>query len=232
MIAISHSTARDLAATFDIPADQIDVAVPGVDPRFKPLPPAEVADFRVRAGLPERFLLFVGTLEPRKNLPVLLRAYAHCRLRTGRRCRWCWPGAKAGCSTTSSAPSRKHDLGDSVILPGYVSADDLPLWYNAAETLVYPSVFEGFGLPVVEALACGTPALVSDVSSLPEAAGDGGLRLPPDDVAAWTGALRRAMHDAAWRADAGAARAAPRGDIHLGTYRRADGRQLPPRAGP
>ena len=86
-----------------------------------------------------------------------------------------------------------HDLADTVHLPGYVPAEELPLWYNAAETLVYPSVYEGFGLPVVEALACGTPVLVSDVSSLPEAAGDAGWCLPPNDVDAWTAALRRAI---------------------------------------
>jgi glycosyltransferase involved in cell wall biosynthesis len=68
----------------------------------------------------------------------------------------------------------KHGLGDVVHLTGYLPAEELPLWYNAAEAFVYPSVFEGFGLPVVEALACGTPVLVSDVSSLPQAAGDAG----------------------------------------------------------
>jgi glycosyltransferase involved in cell wall biosynthesis len=97
-----------------------------------------------------------------------------------------------------------HDLGDTVLRPGYLPADELPWWYNAAEVLVYPSVYEGFGLPVLEALACGTPALVSDVSSLPEAIGEGGLRLPPDDVVAWAEALRRALGDPAWRAEASA----------------------------
>jgi glycosyltransferase involved in cell wall biosynthesis len=95
-----------------------------------------------------------------------------------------------------------YGLAESVVFPGYVPADDLARWYNAAEAFVYPSVFEGFGLPVVEAQACGTPVLVSDVSSLPEAAGDAGYRLPPDDVDAWAAALVHVGHDPAWRAEA------------------------------
>jgi glycosyltransferase involved in cell wall biosynthesis len=97
----------------------------------------------------------------------------------------------------------QHDLAATVHSPGYIPADDLPLWYNAAEAFVYPSIFEGFGLPVIEAMACGTPALVSNASSLPEAAGDAGWLLPPDDVDAWADALARVWNDAAWRASAG-----------------------------
>lgn len=93
-------------------------------------------------------------------------------------------------------------LGQQVRLPGYVADAALPLWYNAAAVLVVPSVYEGWGLPVIEALACGTPVVVSDVSSLPEAAGEAGLRLPPDDAPAWTEALRRALEDEQWRAEA------------------------------
>jgi glycosyltransferase involved in cell wall biosynthesis len=201
VIAISRSTARDLIETFGISPDKIDVAVPGVGAGFEPLPAPDVAAFRVRKGLPERFLLFLGTLEPRKNLPVLLRAYA--RLPAADRIHLILAGGKGWMFDEIFRAVETHGLADRVHFPGYVPAEELPLWYNAAEALVYPSVFEGFGLPVVEALACGTPVLVSDVSSLPEAAGDTGYRLPPDDVDAWTAALAHVIRDPAWRAEAG-----------------------------
>ncbi len=204
VIAISQSTARDLTATFGISPQKIDVAVPGVDPVFAPLPRDQVEAFRTRAGLPERFLLFLGTLEPRKNLPLLLRAYAQLPAADRAAVPLVLAGGRGWMVDEIFATIAACDLEQQVILPGYVAAEDLPLWYNAAETFVYPSVFEGFGLPVVEALACGTPALVSDASSLPEAAGDAGVCLPPDDADAWTDALARAIHDASWRAEVSA----------------------------
>lgn len=204
VIAISQSTARDLVQTFGLPPERIDVAVPGVGEQFRPLPHAEVAAFRARKGLPDRFLLFVGTLEPRKNLPMLLRAYAQLPAPQRQRVPLVLAGARGWMDDALAATIAAHDLADTVLLPGYLPADELPWWYNAAEALVYPSVYEGFGLPVLEALACGTPALVSDVSSLPEAVGEGGLRLPPDDVNAWAEALGRALSDLAWRAEASA----------------------------
>lgn len=203
VIAISRSTAADLTATLGIPPERIDVAVPGVGEAFQPLPRAEVEAFRARAGLPERFLLYLGTLEPRKNLPLLLRAYAALPASDRAAVPLVLAGGRGWMMDEIERALDEHDLRGSVHLPGYVPAEDLPLWYNAAEALVYPSLFEGFGLPVIEALACGTPALVADTSSLPEAVGDTGLRLPPEDAAAWTEALARALHDAAWRAEAG-----------------------------
>lgn len=201
VIAISHSTARDLTATLGIAPDKIDVAAPGVGSQFGPLPPADVATFRQNKGLPDRFLLFVGTLEPRKNLPMLLRAYA--RLPVQDRVPLVLAGGTGWMADDIFRTIDALDLGDFVRLPGYLPADELPWWYNAAEVLVYPSVFEGFGIPVVEALACGTPVLASNVSSLPEAAGDAGVCLPPDDVEAWAGALAHALHDQRWRSEAG-----------------------------
>jgi glycosyltransferase involved in cell wall biosynthesis len=203
VIAISHSTARDLAKTFHIPPGKIDVAVPGVGEQFAPQPAPEVTAFRARKGLPGRFLLFLGTLEPRKNLPMLLRAYAQLPAVDRAAVHLVLAGSKGWMTGEIFRTVETHELADTVHFPGYVPPDELPLWYNAAEAFVYPSVFEGFGLPVVEALACGTPVLVSDVSSLPEAAGDTGYCLPPDNVEAWTEALAHVIHDPVWREDAG-----------------------------
>lgn len=203
VIAISRSTAADLTATFGLSPERIDVAVPGVDEAFHPLPRAEIEAFRARAGLPDRFLLYLGTLEPRKNLPLLLRAYAALPASDRSAAPLVLAGARGWMVDAIDRALDEHDLRGSVRLPGYVPAQDLPLWYNAAEALVYPSLFEGFGLPVIEAMACGIPALVADTSSLPEAVGDMGVCLPPDDAAAWTNALAHTLHDTVWRAEAG-----------------------------
>ncbi|WP_162909231.1 glycosyltransferase family 4 protein [Aggregatilinea lenta] len=204
VIAISESTARDVADHFGLPRAKIDVALPGVTERFHPLPADEVAAFRQRAGLPDRFLLFVGTLEPRKNVPVLLRAYAQIPPADRAAVHLVLAGGKGWMYDEIFQTIEQHGLGETVHLPGYLDDADLPLWYNAADALVYPSVFEGFGLPVIEAMACATPVLVSESSSLPEAAGDTGFLLPPDDPAAWADALARVISDPVWRADAGA----------------------------
>ncbi|MFN8450879.1 MAG: glycosyltransferase family 1 protein [Anaerolineae bacterium] len=160
-----------------------------------PCPPTRSPRFAQQNNLPERFWLFVGTLEPRKNLTTLIDAYAALPekplLVIG--------GGKGWDYEPIFAAVERHGLGDSVRFAGFIPADDLPIWYNCAEAFVYPSVFEGFGMPVLEAMACGTPVIVSDASSLPEVAGDAGLCVPPNDVQAWTAALRRAWDDAAWR---------------------------------
>jgi glycosyltransferase involved in cell wall biosynthesis len=201
VIAISDSTARDLAATFGLPRDKIDLATGAHDPAaFRPLPKAQVEAFRARMGLPERFWLFVGTLEPRKNLPTLLRAYA--ALPPDARIPLVLAGAKGWDYAAIFATLEQLGLGDAVRFPGFIPAETLPLWYNSAETFIYPSIFEGFGLPVLEALACGTPAIISDASSLPEAGGEAALKVSPLDAEAWAAALHRAHHDAAWRAEA------------------------------
>jgi glycosyltransferase involved in cell wall biosynthesis len=201
VIAISGSTARDVAESFGIPADKIDVAVPGYDTQaFRPLPPEQVAAFRARAGLPDRFWLFLGTLEPRKNLVTLIEAYAALPKRE--RLPLILAGGKGWDYHDIFAAVERYNLVSEVTFPGYLPIEDLPLWYNSAEGFIYPSVFEGFGLPVLEAMACGTPVMVSDVSSLPEVVRDAGVRLPPRDIAAWTEALRRAYQDADWRAEA------------------------------
>ncbi len=229
VIAISQSTADDVFRLLGVPRDRIDVALPGVRDHFRPLPAVAVAAFRRAQGLPARFLLHLGTLEPRKNLPVLLQAYAGLPAAQRAEIPLVLVGGQGWGLDEIRATITALRLGNSVRLAGYAPDDDLPLWYNAAAALAVPSVYEGWGLPVVEALACGTPVLVSDVSSLPEAAGDAGLRLPPADIAAWTEALRRALADDEWRAEArskGLAHAAPftwqaTARVHVASYRRA-----------
>lgn len=199
VIAISRSTADDLTHTLGVPANKIDVAAPGYDPaRFQPLPAEQIAAFRHDHDLPERFWLFVGTLEPRKNLPTLIEAYAALPQKPP----LIIGGGRGWDYAPIFAAVERHGLEDSVRFVGFIPPEALPIWYNCAEAFVYPSVFEGFGMPVLEAMACGTPVIVSDASSLPEVAGEAGLCVPPHDVSAWSAALRRAWEDASWRDEA------------------------------
>ncbi len=201
VIAISHSTARDVVASLGIPVEKVDVAAPGYDAALcRPLSPAAVAEFRQRRSLPERFWFYMGTLEPRKNLVTLLEAYA--ALPAAERLPLLLGGGKGWLYDEIFATIERHSLGENVRWLGFLPAEELPLWYNSAEVFLFPSVFEGFGLPVLEAMACGTPVVVSAASSLPEVAGSAGLCLPPHDIAAWTQALHHVRHDAHWREQA------------------------------
>lgn len=198
VIAISESTARDLTDAMGIPAKKIDVTPLSYDAaRYAPLPDEQVRSFRQNNNLPERFWLFLGTLEPRKNLPVLLEAYA--KLRDDERLPLVIAGGKGWQTDDIYATMDRHHLHEQVTFAGFVDDADIALWYNAAEVFLYPSVYEGFGLPVLEAMACGTPVITTNVSSLPEVARDAGLTLSPHDVDGWADALRMVERDSGWR---------------------------------
>ena len=201
VLAISRSTAADLSKLLGVKPEKIDVTPLGYDrSAYRPLPSTEVERFRVKHGLPQRFWLFVGTLEPRKNLPMLLRAYAG--LPRKQRLPLILGGGKGWRAEEVFAAIEQYDLADSVKHIGFVPTADLPVWYNCAEAFLYPSVYEGFGLPVLEAMACGTPVITSAASSLPEVAGNAGLCLPPDDSDTWADALHDVSADGDWRAAA------------------------------
>lgn len=199
--AISQSTADDLTDLLGIPASKIDVTPLGYDrDMLFPRSAAEIAAFRAAKGLPPHFWLFIGTIEPRKNLPQLLTAYA--RLTPAERLPLILAGGAGWGMTDVLSTIAQHGLEQDVHLAGFIPVEELPLWYNAADAFLYPSVFEGFGLPVLEAMACGTPVVTSNVSSLPEVAQGAGLCLPPEAVDAWEHALRVTIQSADWRAEA------------------------------
>lgn len=208
VVAVSESTRQDLVQLYGLDPERVDVVHNGVDAAFRPLPAAEVAAFRSRRGLPERFLLFVGTLEPRKNIVRLVEAYARLPVP---RVPLMLVGGKGWFYEEMLVRVEELDLADEVCFVGYVPTEELPYWYNAAEVLAYPSLYEGFGLPALEAMACGTPVVTSSTSSLPEVVGQAGMMVEPTDVAALTAALQRVLDDAGLREEmraAGQARAA------------------------
>lgn len=202
VIAVSESTRQDLVRLYGLDPGRVDVVYNGVDAAFRPLPQEEVAAFRSGKGLPERFVLFVGTLEPRKNIVRLVEAYARL---SAPRIPLMLVGGRGWFYEEILVRVEELDLADEVCFVGYVPAEDLPYWYNAAEVLAYPSLYEGFGLPALEAMACGTPVVTSSTSSLPEVVGQAGMLVEPTDVDALAAALQQVLDDAWLRDRMGAA---------------------------
>jgi glycosyltransferase involved in cell wall biosynthesis len=192
VLADSESTRRDILRFFRIPASKVRVVYPGVDPEFVPLAGGR-AEAAARLGVPQPLVLYVGTLEPRKNVDTLVRAFARVRRRTGLPHRLALVGGKGWMYEQIFRAIEDEALGDAVVLPGYVPGDRLPLWYNAADLFVYPSQYEGFGFPPLEAMACGTPVITSTTSSLPEVVGDAGITVQPNDVEALATAMERVL---------------------------------------
>lgn len=198
VIAVSECTRRDAVRLYGLAEGKVHVIYEGVSPHFRPAGVAEVAALRQKYGLPERFILFVGTLEPRKNLGTLLEAYAALRA-GGAPQRLVVAGRRGWRCGALFARLRDLGLEEEVILPGLVDEGDLPALYTAADLLAFPSLYEGFGLPVLEAMACGTPVVCANTSSLPEVAGEAALLLGPHDVGAWVRATGRVLADPALR---------------------------------
>lgn len=199
LIAVSEFTKREIVRWLHVPPERITVTHNGVDTRFRPPDPVELEVFRRRKGLPERFILFVGTLEPRKNLPTLLEAYAQIARDTD--APLIIGGGKGWLYDSIFAKVGELNLGDRVRFAGFLEDDELPLWYAAASVFTLPSLYEGFGIPLIEAMACGTPVVTTSSSSLPEVVGDAGLIVPPTDADQLGAALLRALGDQGLRED-------------------------------
>jgi glycosyltransferase involved in cell wall biosynthesis len=184
-LCVSHSTERDLVARFPSAAGKTAVVHHGVSGSLDREPePAELDEVRGRLGLPERFVLATGTVEPRKNLPRLIEAHAGLAdapplMVAGPR-GWEVEQALAG-------------AGERVRLLGFVSDDDLAALYRLCTVFAYPSLYEGFGLPLAEAMRCGAACLSSNASSLPEVGGDAVVYADPLDVASIRAGLERLL---------------------------------------
>ncbi|MBF8283442.1 MAG: Glycosyl transferase, group 1 [Anaerolineales bacterium] len=202
VLADSQATRADLVELYRTPAEKISVLYSGVHESFQPV--TDLAAVRARYSLGDApFVLAVGTLQPRKNYVRLIQAFAaisNLQPRTSN-LHLVIAGGKGWRYDAIFAEVEKLGLRDRVMFPGFVADADLPALYSAARVLAYPSIYEGFGLPMLEAMACGTPVVTSTASCMPEVAGDAALLVPPTDVDALAAALDRALTDEALRAD-------------------------------
>ncbi len=196
IIAISESTRQDVIQAFGVSPEKVHTVYCGVDSDFKPLPPTAIAAFKAKKGLPEKFILRLGTIEPRKNVEGLIKAYALWRKQDKNAPKLFIAGGKGWYYQRVFQLVEELGLNEHIVFPGYLPQEDLPLWYNASDLFVYPSHFEGFGLPVLEAMACGTPVITSNVSSLPEVAGEAGILVSPTDTKALSQAMQTIFHNA------------------------------------
>jgi glycosyltransferase involved in cell wall biosynthesis len=203
-IVVSAATARDLAELLGVGTERVRVIHNGLDPAFRAPPdPAAQARVRARWSLDRPYVICLGTLEPRKDIPTLLRAFAAVRAQhpdlllalVGRR-GWLYEPIFEAVETLG--------LQDAVRTVEDAADADLPPLFDGAEAFAFPSLYEGFGLPALEALARGVPSVVADTSSLPEVVGEAALRFPPGDHPALAACLLRLLGDDALRSDLGA----------------------------
>jgi glycosyltransferase involved in cell wall biosynthesis len=212
VLADSQATKEDLIRLYDTSPEKITVLLSGVDSRFKRVENTEaLKSVRAKYKIPPRpYVISVGTVQPRKNYPRLIQALARLRAQ-GHDIGLVIAGGKGWLEDPIHDAIRETNTGDSVHMIGFADDIDLPTLYSAADCLAFPSLYEGFGLPILEAMACGTPVVTSNVSSLPEVAGDAAICIDPHELDVLTDAIGGLLTDARLRAsliERGYARAA------------------------
>ena len=201
VLTLSEFSRQDIVRHYGVPPEKVVVAPCAADPMFRPLhDEARLADVRARYGTGERFILCVGNLQPRKNLGTLIDAYVRLRRADATRHKLVLVGRKAWLYDDIFAVARASGYAGELVFTGYVPDEDVVALDNAADLFVYPSIFEGFGLPPLEAMACGTPVVTAQGSSFPEVVGDAALTVDPLDAEALAAAIATMLRDAGLRA--------------------------------
>ena len=193
IIADSYSTKRDIVEFFGINEKKIKVVHLGVESRFRPV--SNVEEYRLKNKLPSKMILNVGTLEPRKNVVTLMKAFRKLREKGFEGYKLVIAGDKGWLYEEIFKEVDRSDLKHEILFLGVVRDEDLPMLYNCADIFVYPSLYEGFGLPPLEAMACGVPVITSNISSLPEVVGDAGIMVDPTDANFLSDAMCRVLKD-------------------------------------
>ena len=201
ILADSEASRQDALRLFGLDPQRVTVVGAGVEPRFRPRQRSSLSEVKNRYGLAWPFVFSVSTLEPRKNFDGLIRAFAAARRRAGFPHHLVIAGGKGWMYERIFAEVEQQQATGFVHFLGYVDDADLPALYNLADLFAFPSHYEGFGLPVLEALACGAPVVCTDTSSLPEIAGDAALLIPTGDETALCDALTSLLTNPAARAE-------------------------------
>ena len=193
IVADSYSTQRDIVEFFEISKEKIRVVHLGVESRFHPI--SNVEEYRLKNKLPSKMILNVGTLEPRKNLNTLISAFKKLKEKGLEDCKLVIAGDKGWLYKQIFKKIEDNDLENEVLFLGIIRDEDMPMLYNCAEMFIYPSLYEGFGLPPLEAMACGIPIITSNTSSLPEVVGNAGIMVDPVDVNSLSEAMYNVLGD-------------------------------------
>ena len=200
VLADSAATREAIIVAYGTPPEKITVVYPGCEPDLQPIrDPTVLERVRRHYGITGRYILFIGRIQPRKNLVRLIEAFARIAPRQPD-LMLVLAGPQGWLAAPIIARAKTLGLSDRVRFPGYVAAEDKAALISGARLFAYPSLYEGFGFPVLEAQACGTPLLASTTSSLPEVTGNGGLLVDPEDVEAMAEGLRRLLEDSELRA--------------------------------
>ena len=198
IVVPSHAVKRDVVGRVGVPEGRVVVTPEGCEPRFRPVrSETALSEVAARYDLPPRYVLAVGTLEPRKNLTTLLQVFARLRRDGGvdPELRLVLAGARGWLDEPIFRTVRSLGLEDAVRFPGFIDDDDLPAVYSGAALFAFPSLYEGFGLPLLEAMACGVPVVTSNISSMPEVAGDAAVLVDPRDADGLAAAIARVLRD-------------------------------------
>lgn len=196
IITISNHTKEVIVGYFKVPADKIDVVHIPADPRFHPVTEKIILDrARQRYSLPEQFILFVGHIEPRKNLKRIIKAFRYLQATEQLSHKLVIVGVPSFDFESVVKKVDQYNLTDNIILTGYVADEDMPAVYTMADILVFPSLYEGFGVPVIEAMACGTPVITSNITALPEVAGNAAILVDPYSVEMIATGIMKLLND-------------------------------------
>lgn len=200
IITVSHYSREDISKAFNFPIDKIFVTHLGAEDIYRPLDRNICKDIiKNKYGIASDFILYVGGFSPRKNIVGLIEAFSKLLNKYKKDIKLVVVGKQGKSYSTYKGRAEELNITDKVLFPGFIPIEDLPLFYNASELLAYPSFYEGFGLPPVEAMACGTPVVTSNVTSIPEVLGDSAIFINPQDTDAICTSMLKVLSDEKFR---------------------------------